>query len=504
MEKKYVMALDQGTTSSRAILFNKKGEIVKIAQKEFNQIYPKAGWVEHDPMEIWGSQSGVMREVIETAGIRPEEIASIGITNQRETTVVWSRYTGKPIYNAIVWQCRRTSEICDELKNKGLEESIKEKTGLLIDAYFSATKVKWILDNVEGAREKAEQGELLFGTIDTWLIWNLTRGKVHVTDYSNASRTMMYNINDLEWDEDILRELDIPISMLPLVKPSSYVYGHTDERMLSGAKIPIAGCAGDQQAALFGQNCVEEGTAKNTYGTGCFLLMNTGSNIVKSKHGLLTTIAWGVDGKVTYALEGSIFIGGASVQWLRDELKIIESAKDSEMYANRVEDTNGVYVVPAFTGLGAPYWDMYARGSILGLTRGAKKEHIVRATLESIAYQTKDVLEAMQNDSKLKLKSLKVDGGASNNNFLMQFQSDILNVDIDRPKIVETTALGAAYLAGLSVGFYIGRNEITSKWSVEKEFNPNMSEEKRCKLYKGWKKAVSRTLSWEKEDELDI
>ena len=504
MEKKYVMALDQGTTSSRAILFNKKGEIVKIAQKEFNQIYPKAGWVEHDPMEIWGSQSGVMREVIETAGIRPEEIASIGITNQRETTVVWSRYTGKPIYNAIVWQCRRTSEICDELKNKGLEESIKEKTGLLIDAYFSATKVKWILDNVEGAREKAEQGELLFGTIDTWLIWNLTRGKVHVTDYSNASRTMMYNINDLEWDEDILRELNIPISMLPLVKPSSYVYGHTDERMLSGAKIPIAGCAGDQQAALFGQNCVEEGTAKNTYGTGCFLLMNTGSNIVKSKHGLLTTIAWGVDGKVTYALEGSIFIGGASVQWLRDELKIIESAKDSEMYANRVEDTNGVYVVPAFTGLGAPYWDMYARGSILGLTRGAKKEHIVRATLESIAYQTKDVLEAMQNDSKLKLKSLKVDGGASNNNFLMQFQSDILNVDIDRPKIVETTALGAAYLAGLSVGFYIGRNEITSKWSVEKEFNPNMSEEKRCKLYKGWKKDVSRALSWEKEDELDI
>lgn len=504
MEKKYVMALDQGTTSSRAILFNKKGEIVKIAQKEFNQIYPKAGWVEHDPMEIWGSQSGVMREVIETAGIRPEEIASIGITNQRETTVVWSRYTGKPIYNAIVWQCRRTSEICDELKDKGLEESIKEKTGLLIDAYFSATKVKWILDNIEGAREKAEQGELLFGTIDTWLIWNLTRGKVHVTDYSNASRTMMYNINDLEWDEDILRELNIPISMLPLVKPSSYVYGHTDERMLSGAKIPIAGCAGDQQATLFGQNCVEEGTAKNTYGTGCFLLMNTGSNIVKSKHGLLTTIAWGVDGKVTYALEGSIFIGGASVQWLRDELKIIESAKDSEMYANRVEDTNGVYVVPAFTGLGAPYWDMYARGSILGLTRGAKKEHIVRATLESIAYQTKDVLEAMQNDSKLKLKSLKVDGGASNNNFLMQFQSDILNVDIDRPKIVETTALGAAYLAGLSVGFYIGRNEITSKWSVEKEFNPNMSEEKRCKLYKGWKKAVSRALSWEKEDELDI
>ncbi|MCC0716545.1 glycerol kinase GlpK [Clostridioides sp. ES-S-0077-01] len=504
MEKKYVMALDQGTTSSRAILFNKKGEIVKIAQKEFNQIYPKAGWVEHDPMEIWGSQSGVMREVIETAGIRPEEIASIGITNQRETTIVWSRYTGKPIYNAIVWQCRRTSEICDELKNKGLEESIKEKTGLLIDAYFSATKVKWILDNVEGAREKAEQGELLFGTIDTWLIWNLTRGKVHVTDYSNASRTMMYNINDLEWDKDILRELDIPISMLPLVKPSSYVYGHTDERMLSGAKIPIAGCAGDQQAALFGQNCVEEGTAKNTYGTGCFLLMNTGSNIVKSKHGLLTTIAWGVDGKVTYALEGSIFIGGASIQWLRDELKIIESAKDSEMYANRVEDTNGVYVVPAFTGLGAPYWDMYARGSILGLTRGAKKEHIVRATLESIAYQTKDVLEAMQNDSKLKLKSLKVDGGASNNNFLMQFQSDILNVDIDRPKIVETTALGAAYLAGLSVGFYIGRNEITSKWSVEKEFNPNMSEEKRCKLYKGWKKAVSRALNWEKEDELDV
>ncbi|MCR8745050.1 glycerol kinase GlpK [Romboutsia lituseburensis] len=502
MEKKYIIALDQGTTSSRAILFDKQGKIIKTAQKEFTQIYPKAGWVEHNPMEIWGSQSGVMREVIETTGITPEEIASIGITNQRETTVVWDKLTGKPIYNAIVWQCRRTSEICDELKNKGLENIIKKKTGLLIDAYFSATKIKWILDNVNGAREKAEKGELLFGTIDTWLIWNLTRGKIHATDYSNASRTMMYNIKELKWDEEILKELDIPMNMLPNVYPSSYIYGHTDEMMLAGAKIPISGCAGDQQAALFGQTCFEEGTAKNTYGTGCFLLMNTGENIVESKQGLLTTIAWGVDDKVEYALEGSIFMAGASIQWLRDELRMIKHAKDSETYANKVEDTNGVYVVPAFTGLGAPYWDMYARGTILGLTRGAQKEHIIRATLESIAYQTKDVLEAMQQDSQMTLKFLKVDGGASSNNFLMQFQSDMLNVNIDRPKVVETTALGAAYLAGLAVGFFKDKEEIKSKWAVDKEFNPRIDEEKRIKLYKGWKKSVSRALMWAKEDDI--
>lgn len=501
MEKKYIMALDQGTTSSRAILFNKKGEIVETAQKEFTQIYPKAGWVEHNPMEIWGSQSGVMREVIETAGITPDEIAAIGITNQRETTIVWDKNTGKPIYNAIVWQCRRTSDICNSLKEKNLEHVIKEKTGLLIDAYFSATKIKWILDNVEGAREKADNGELLFGTVDTWLIWKLTHGKVHVTDYSNASRTMMYNIKELKWDEDILKELNIPISMLPKVKPSSYIYGHTDEQMLAGAQIPIAGCAGDQQSALFGQTCFEEGSAKNTYGTGCFLLMNTGEKLVESKNGLITTIAWGIDDEIQYALEGSIFMGGASIQWLRDELRMIKSAKDSETYANKVEDTNGVYVVPAFTGLGAPYWDMYARGTVLGLTRGAKKEHLIRATLESIAYQTKDVINVMEQDSNINLKYLKVDGGASSNSFLMQFQSDILNINIDRPEIVETTALGAAYLAGLAVGFYKSKDEITSKWKVEKEFSPIMDKDKREKLYKGWKKAVSRSLQWAIEDE---
>ena len=497
MEKKYIMALDRGTTSSRCIIFDKDGNIIKIAQKEFEQIYPKPGWVEHDAMEIWGSQSGVMREAVDTAGINPEEIAAIGITNQRKTTVVWDKKTGKPIYNAIVWQCRRTSEICDQLKEKGLTECIREKTGLIIDAYFSATKVKWILDNVEGARERAEKGELLFGTIDTWLIWKLTGGRVHVTDYSNASRTMMYNINTLEWDKDILKELDIPEIMLPEVKESSCVYGYTDSGLFADIKIPIAGCAGDQQSALFGQNCFEEGTAKNTYGTGCFLLMNTGEKPVKSENGLLTTISWGVDGKVEYALEGSIFMGGASIQWLRDELRMIKSAADSEKYAMRVENTNGVYVVPAFTGLGAPYWDMYARGTIVGLTRGAKKEHLIRATLESIAYQTKDVLEAMQNDSGIELKSLKVDGGASNNNFLMQFQSDILNVKIDRPKIVETTALGAAYLAGLAVGFFKSKEDIKKRWVCDREFEPKMSEEVREKSYKDWKRAVERSLAWE-------
>ena len=501
MEKKYIIALDQGTTSSRAILFDKCGNIVSSAQKEFTQIYPKAGWVEHNPMEIWGSQSGVLREVLETTSVRPDEIAAIGITNQRETTVVWDKNTGKPVYNAIVWQCRRTASICDDLKKKGLEESIKSKTGLMIDAYFSATKVKWILDNIEGAREKAENGDLLFGTIDTWLIWNLTRGKVHVTDYSNAARTMLYNIKDLKWDEDILKELDIPLCMLPEVKPSSEIYGYTDEEMLAGAKIPIAGCAGDQQAALFGQTCFEEGSVKNTYGTGCFLLMNTGSKPVESKNGLLTTIAWGVDGKVEYALEGSIFVGGASIQWLRDELRLIYDSGQSEYYANQVEDTNGVYVVPAFTGLGAPYWDMYARGAIFGLTRGAKRGHIVRATLESIAYQTKDVLNAMQEDSKMKLKMLRVDGGASANDFLMKFQADILNVNIDRPKVIETTALGAAYLAGLAVGFYKNKEEIRERYTIEKQFIASMDDRKRNLLYKGWKRAVERSLLWAKEDE---
>lgn len=500
MEKKYIIALDQGTTSSRAVIFNKQGEIISVSQKEFSQIFPQPGWVEHDPMELWGCQSGVMREAIDTASIDTKEIAAIGITNQRETTIVWDKNTGKPIYNAIVWQCRRTSKICDELKAKNLEKLIKDKTGLIIDAYFSATKVKWILDNVKGAREKAERGELLFGTVDTWLIWKLTNKAVHVTDYSNASRTMMFNINELKWDEDILKELDIPLSMLPEVKPSSYIYGNTDIHIL-GEEVPIAGCAGDQQSALFGQTCFEEGSAKNTYGTGCFLLMNTGNKIVKSKNGLLTTIAWGIGDKVTYALEGSIFMGGASIQWLRDELRMLKNASDSESYANKVEDTNGVYVVPAFTGLGAPYWDMYARGTILGLSRGAKKEHIVRATLESIAYQTKDVLSVMEEDSNISLKDLRVDGGASKNNFLMQFQSDILNVNIDRPEVVETTALGAAYLAGLAVGFYDNFDSIKNNYKLDRHFISTMDDEKRRKLYKGWKKSVSRALDWAREDE---
>lgn len=498
--KKYILAFDQGTTSSRAIVFDKDGMIVGTSQKEFTQFYPKAGWVEHDAMEIWGTQSGVAREVLEKTGVRPEEVAAIGITNQRETTVVWDKNTGKPIYNAIVWQCRRTAAICDELKAKGLEASIKEKTGLVVDAYFSGTKVKWILDNVEGAREKAENGELLFGNIDTWLIWNLTRGKVHVTDYSNASRTLLYNIKELKWDDEILSELGIPKSMLPEVKPSSCVYGHTDPQTFGGAEIPIAGDAGDQQAALFGQACFEPGMAKNTYGTGCFMLMNTGEKPIESKNGLLTTIAWGIGDKVEYALEGSIFIAGASIQWLRDELKLVYDSAQSEYYANLVEDTNGVYVVPAFTGLGAPYWDMYARGAILGLTRGSKREHIVRATLESIAYQTKDVLEAMQEDSGITLKALKVDGGAAANNFLMSFQSDILNVPVRRPQVLETTALGAAYLAGLAVGFWKDQDEIKDKWAVDREFEITMEEDLRNKKYNGWKKAVKRAMDWETEE----
>lgn len=497
MEKKYILSFDQGTTSSRAILFNHNAEIVKVAQKEFTQIYPKAGWVEHDPMEIWGTQMGVAREVLETMGVSPLEVAAIGITNQRETTVVWDKNTGKPVYNAIVWQCRRTASICDDLKRRGLEEYIKESTGLVVDAYFSGTKIKWILDNVEGAREKAEKGELLFGNIDTWLLWNLTRGKVHVTDYTNASRTMIFNIKDLCWDEKILKELDIPKSMLPEVKPSSEVYGVTDEHTFGGAQIPIAGIAGDQQAALFGQACYGEGMAKNTYGTGCFMLMNTGEKMVPSKNGLLTTIAWGIDGKVNYALEGSIFIAGALIQWLRDELRLVVEASDSEYFAKKVKDTNGVYVVPAFVGLGAPYWDMYARGAILGLTRGANRCHIIRAALEAIAYQTRDVLEAMQEDSGIDLKELKVDGGAVANNFLMQFQSDILGVPVNRPKVIETTALGAAYLAGLAVGFWNSVEEISEKWNVDKVFSPEMEEDYKEKIYKGWKKAVERSKDWE-------
>ena len=499
MEKKYILALDQGTTSSRAIIFNHNGEIVKTAQSEFTQYYPKSGWVEHDPMEIWGSQSGVAREVLETAGIRPEEISAIGITNQRETTVVWDKATGKPVYNAIVWQCRRTADICNDLKAKGLEDYVKKNTGLLIDAYFSGTKIKWILDNVEGARKKAEAGELLFGTIDTWLIWNLTRGKVHVTDYSNASRTMIYNIKDLKWDEKMLKELDIPISMLPEVKSSSEVYGTTDIRTFGGSEIPIAGIAGDQQAALFGQTCFKPGMAKNTYGTGCFMLMNTGEDMVTSENGLLTTIAWGINGKVEYALEGSIFVAGALIQWLRDELRILNDAKDSEYFATKVEDSNGVYIVPAFVGLGAPYWDMNARGTIVGLSRGSNRSHIIRAALEAIAFQTKDVLKAMESDSGIQLKELKVDGGAVENNFLMQFQADILGVPVIRPNIIETTGLGAAYLAGLAVGFWKDKEEITQKWSEDKTFKSEMEEEKKIKLYKGWKKAVERSLRWEEE-----
>ena len=500
MSKKYVLALDQGTTSSRAILFDQGGNCVGVAQKEFPQIYPKPGWVEHDPMEIWGSQSGVAREVLDKAGVRSAEVAAIGVTNQRETTVVWEKATGKPVCNAIVWQCRRTAAICDELKAKGLEPYIREHTGLIVDAYFSATKLKWILDNVPGARERARNGELLFGTIDTWLIWNLTRGKVHVTDYSNASRTMLFNITTLQWDKKLLAELNIPACILPEVKPSCGVYGHTDAEMFGGVPIPIAGDAGDQQAALFGQACFVDGMVKNTYGTGCFMLMNTGEQRVPSKNGLLTTIAWGVDGKITYALEGSIFVAGAAIQWLRDELKLIESAEQSEAMANAVADSNGVYVVPAFVGLGAPYWDMYARGVIVGLTRGANRNHIVRATLESMAYQTRDVLQAMEEDSGIRVKALKVDGGAVVNNFLMQFQSDILGVRVDRPQIAETTAMGAAFLAGLAVGFWKDKEEIAEKWKVDRSFAPAMSDELREKKCRGWKKAVACACAWEESE----
>ncbi|MBG9542711.1 glycerol kinase GlpK [Cytobacillus firmus] len=494
--EKYILSLDQGTTSSRAILFNKKGEIVHTAQKEFTQHFPKPGWVEHNANEIWGSILSVIAGVFSESGIKPEQIAGIGITNQRETTVVWDKETGAPIYNAIVWQSRQTSEICDELKEKGYNDLFREKTGLLIDAYFSGTKVKWILDHVDGAREKAEQGKLLFGTIDTWLIWKLSGGKAHVTDYSNASRTLMFNIHELKWDEELLNILGVPKKMLPEVKPSSEVYAKTIDYHFFGKEVPIAGAAGDQQAALFGQACFEKGMAKNTYGTGCFMLMNTGEKAVQSEHGLLTTIAWGLEGKIEYALEGSIFVAGSAIQWLRDGMRMLKDAKDSESYAKKVDSTDGVYVVPAFVGLGTPYWDSDVRGAVFGVTRGTTKEHFIRATLESLAYQTKDVLSAMEADSGIELKTLRVDGGAVKNNFLMEFQSDILEVPVERPVINETTALGAAYLAGLAVGFWKSQEEIAEQWAIDQSYHPSMEEKVRADLYQGWKKAVKAAIAF--------
>ncbi|PPK81837.1 glycerol kinase [Lacrimispora xylanisolvens] len=495
---KYVMALDSGTTSNRCILFNEKGEMCSVAQKEFTQYFPKPGWVEHDANEIWSSQLGVAVEAMSKIGAVAEDIAAIGITNQRETTIVWDKATGEPVYHAIVWQCRRTSEYCDSLKEKGLTDSFRQKTGLIIDAYFSGTKLKWILDNVEGVRERAEAGELLFGTVETWLIWKLTKGRVHVTDYSNASRTMLFNIQELKWDQDILKELNIPECMLPEAKPSSFVYGESDSQFFGGP-IPIGGAAGDQQSALFGQTCFTAGEAKNTYGTGCFLLMNTGEKPVYSKNGLVTTIAWGLDGKVNYALEGSIFVAGAAIQWLRDEMKLVDSSQDSEYMAKKVKDTNGCYVVPAFTGLGAPQWDQYARGTIVGITRGVNKYHIIRATLESLAFQVNDVISAMQADSGITLSTLKVDGGASANNFLMQFQSDIMGAPVHRPVCVETTAMGAAYLAGLAVGYWESKEAVVKNWQIDKVFRPDMAEAERTELVNGWNKAVKCSYGWAKE-----
>jgi glycerol kinase len=490
---KFILSLDQGTTSSRAILFNQEGKIVETAQKEFEQFFPKPGWVEHDANEIWTSVLSCIAEVLRKADITPDQISGIGITNQRETTVVWDRNTGKPIYRAIVWQSRQTEGIVQELREKGYNDLFKEKTGLLLDPYFSGTKVKWILDNVEGAREKADNGELQFGTIDSWLVYKLSGGKVHVTDYSNASRTLMFNIYDLKWDDELLEILTVPKSMLPEVKQSSEVYGKTVDYHFFGEEVPIAGIAGDQQAALFGQACFEKGMVKNTYGTGGFLLMNTGEEGVKSQNGLLTTIAWGVDGKVEYALEGSIFVSGSAIQWLRDGLKLINNAPESEEYATKVESTDGVYVVPAFVGLGTPYWDSEARGAVFGITRGTTKEHFVRATLESLAYQSKDLVDVMVADSGIDVKSLRVDGGAVKNNFLMQFQSDILDVQVDRPVINETTALGAAYLAGLAVGYWKDKEEIAKQWNIDRTFTPDLTDEKRDDLYSGWKKAVAAT-----------
>jgi glycerol kinase (EC 2.7.1.30) len=494
--EKFVLAIDQGTTSSRAILFNKKGQAVHMANKEFIQIFPQPGWVEHDANEIWGSVLAVIAAVLAEANVKPEQVAAIGITNQRETTVVWDRETGKPVYNAIVWQSRQTADICEQLKAEGYNERFRKKTGLLIDAYFSGTKVKWILDHVEGARKKAQEGRLLFGTIDTWLVWKLSGGKAHVTDYSNASRTLMYNIHELRWDEELLEILDVPKSMLPEVRPSSEVYAKTSPHHFFGQEVPISGIAGDQQAALFGQACFQEGMAKNTYGTGCFMLMNTGEKAVTSRHGLLTTIAWGLGGRVEYALEGSIFVAGSAIQWLRDGLRMFKEAGDSERYAERVPSTEGVYMVPAFVGLGTPYWDSDVRGAVFGLTRGTTKEHFIRATLESLAYQTKDVLSAMEADAGIGLKTLRVDGGAVKNNFLMQFQSDILNVPVQLPVVNETTALGAAYLAGLSVGYWDSRDEIARQWAIDRTFEPQMDEETRTKLYEGWKKAVRAAMAF--------
>ena len=497
--KKYIMALDAGTTSNRCILFNAQGEICSMSQREFKQIFPKPGWVEHDADEIWACQLGVAVEAMSKIGAEASDIAAIGITNQRETAIVWDKNTGEPVYHAIVWQCRRTSEYCDSLKEKGLTETFRKKTGLIIDAYFSGTKVKWILDHVPGARARAERGELLFGTVETWLIWKLTKGAVHVTDYSNAARTMLFNINTLEWDDEILQELDIPRSMLPKVMPSSYVYGMADSSVLGGP-IPIAGAAGDQQSALFGQLCFAPGEAKNTYGTGCFLLMNTGERPIFSENGLVTTIAWGIDGTVTYALEGSVFVAGAAIQWLRDEMRLIDSAEDSEYMAKKVPDTNGCYVVPAFTGLGAPHWDQYARGTIVGITRGVNKYHIIRATLESLAYQVQDVLTAMKADSGIELSALKVDGGASANNFLMQTQADMITVPVERPKCVETTAMGAAYLAGLAVGYWDSMDEIRKTRAVDRVFMPMLAEEMRQKKLRGWERAVKYAYGWAREE----
>lgn len=499
---KYVMALDAGTTSNRCILFDHDGKIQSVAQKEFRQIFPNPGWVEHDANEIWSTQLGVAVEAMSKIGATAKDIAAIGITNQRETVIVWDKNTGEPVYHAIVWQCRRTSDIADALKAKGLQETIQKKTGLIIDAYFSATKIKWILDNVEGARERAEKGELLFGTVETWLIWKLTKGRVHVTDYSNASRTMLFNINTLEWDDDILKELDIPKSMLPKVVPSSQVYGYADPSYF-GAEIPIAGAAGDQQAALFGQTCFSEGEAKNTYGTGAFILMNTGEKPVFSKNGLVTTIAWGLDGKVTYALEGSVFVAGAAIQWLRDQMRLIDSAEDSEYMAKKVKGTHGCYVVPAFTGLGAPHWDQYARGTIVGITRGTNKYHIIRATLESIAYQVCDVADAMKADSGIEVRSLRVDGGASANDLLMQFQADMLNKPVNRPSCVESTAMGASFLAGLAVGFWKNKNELMRNVTLDRVFIPNMDEATRKMKRKGWNKAVRYSYGWATPDDTD-
>ena len=496
---KYIMALDAGTTSNRCILFNEAGEMCSVAQKEFTQYFPKPGWVEHDALEIWSTQLEVAQKAMANLNVTAADIAAIGITNQRETTIVWDKTTGEPIHHAIVWQCRRTSEYCDSLKEKGLTDNFRAKTGLVIDAYFSGTKLHWLLENVPGARERAERGELLFGTVETWLIWKLTGGKAHVTDYSNASRTMLFNINTLQWDDEILAELNIPKCMLPEAKPSSCVYGETLAQFF-GAPIPISGAAGDQQAALFGQTCFTPGEAKNTYGTGCFMLMNTGEKPVFSNNGLVTTIAWGLDGKVEYALEGSIFVAGAAIQWLRDEMRLIDSSPDSEYMALKVKDTNGCYVVPAFTGLGAPYWDQYARGTIVGLTRGVNKYHIIRATLDSLCYQTNDVLQAMKADSGIELAALKVDGGASANNYLMQTQADLIDAPVQRPRCVETTAMGAAYLAGLAVGYWASKEDVIKNWAIDRTFEPAIPAEERETRVKHWKKAVKSAYGWAKED----